>query len=267
MKIIIQIPCYNEEYQLPTTIYEIKSAISNFSFSGSENINWEIMIIDDGSTDKTLKVASKLNVEHIVSLGRHRGLAYTFQKGIDKCLSLGASIIINTDADNQYQSKDIEKLIIPILENKADMVIGDRQILKSDEFSSIKKKLHFIGSYVVRKISNTNVKDVPSGFRSFNRYAAKKINITAKYTYTLENIIQSSFYGIKITTVPIRVNKSTRKSRLIKSNSQYITASVLTIVRLILKYRFIILKRIYKKFILTLILFSLILLIIKFIIL
>lgn len=262
MKIIIQIPSYNEEHQLPKTIDDINSAIYNFSFSGSEKINWEIMIIDDGSFDKTSQIASKLDVDHVISHGRHMGLAYTFQKGIEKSLSLGASIIVNTDADNQYQAKDIEKLIIPILEKEADMVIGDRQIFKSDEFSFIKKTLQFIGSFVVRKISNTNVKDVPSGFRAFNRYAAKKINISEKYTYTLENIIQSSFNDIKIKTVPINVNKSTRKSRLIKSNYQYILASLLTIIRLIFKYRLIILKRIYTKLILILILFSLFLLII-----
>lgn len=247
MKIIIQIPCYNEEDQLSKTIDDIHCAISNFEFLGSENIRWEIMIIDDGSDDNTLLVASKLNIDHIISLERHRGLAFTFQKGIEECLSLGASIIVNTDADNQYQPRDIEKLIIPILENEADMVIGDRQISKSEEFSEFKKILQFLGSFIVRKISNTDVKDVPSGFRSFSRYAAKKINITEKYTYTLENIIQSSFNDIRILTVKIRTNKSTRKSRLIKSNSQYIFASMLTIIRLIFKYKFIIIKRFYSK--------------------
>ena len=174
MKVIIQIPCYNEELQLPIAVDAINSAISNFNFPGNENIIWEIMVIDDGSYDQTLKIASKINVNHIISHGRHRGLAYTFQRGIDECLSLGASIIVNTDADNQYEAKDIERLIIPILEKKADMVIGDRQIFKSEEFSFIKKCLQLLGSFVIRILSNTDIKDAPSGFRSFSRYAAKK---------------------------------------------------------------------------------------------
>ena len=228
MKIIIQIPCYNEEFQLDQTVKAIRSSISSFKSLNSHNLKWELLIIDDGSTDKTLEVASRLKVDHILSNKVNKGLAYTFQKGIDKCLKEGADLIINTDGDNQYDASCLILLLAPILNGTADIVIGDRQILMSEEFSTIKKIFQVAGSYCVRLISKTNVRDAPCGFRSFSRHAASKIHIYDNYTYTLENIIQASINQMRIVSVPIKTNLSTRESRLIKSNISYIFALYFT---------------------------------------
>ena len=226
MKIIIQIPCYNEEFQLEQTVKAIRSSIASFKSLKGHNFKWELLIIDDGSTDKTLEVASRLKVDHILSNKVNKGLAYTFQKGIDKCLKEGADFIINTDGDNQYDASCLILLLEPILNGTADIVIGDRQILMSEEFSTIKKIFQVIGSYCVRLISKTNVRDAPCGFRSFSRHAASKIKIYDNYTYTLENIIQSSINKMRIVSVPIKTNLSTRESRLIKSNISYVCINI-----------------------------------------
>ena len=245
MKIIIQIPCYNEEFQLDQTVKAIRSSIASFKSLKGHNIKWELLIIDDGSTDKTLEVASKLKVDHILSNKVNKGLAYTFQRGIDKCLKEGADLIINTDGDNQYDASCLILLLEPILNGTADIVIGDRQILKSEEFSTIKKIFQVVGSYCVRLISKTNVRDAPSGFRSFSRHAASKINIYDNYTYTLENIIQASINKMRIISVPVKTNLSTRESRLIKSNISYIFASISTIIRMIARYKIYYINRFF----------------------
>jgi len=243
VKIIIQIPCYNEEFQLDQTVKAIRSSIASFKSLKGHNFRWEILIIDDGSTDKTLEVASRLKVDHILSNKVNKGLAYTFQKGIDKCLKEGADFIINTDGDNQYDASCLILLLEPILNGTADIVIGDRQILMSEEFSTIKKIFQVSGSYCVRLISKTNVRDAPCGFRSFSRNAASKIKIHDNYTYTLENIIQSSINKMRIVSVPIKTNLSTRESRLIKSNISYIFASISTIFRMFAHYKVFYIKR------------------------
>ena len=243
MKIIIQIPCYNEEFQLDQTVRAIRSSIASFKSLKGYNFKWELLIIDDGSTDRTLEVASRLKVDHILSNKVNKGLAYTFQKGIDKCLKEGADFIINTDGDNQYDASCLILLLEPILNGTADIVIGDRQILMSEEFSTIKKIFQVSGSYCVRLISKTNVRDAPCGFRSFTRNAASKIKIYDNYTYTLENIIQSSINKMRIVSVPIKTNLSTRESRLIKSNISYVFASISTIFRMIANYKVFYIKR------------------------
>lgn len=230
MKVIIQIPCFNEEKTLPTTIADLPKSIK-----GIKKI--EYLIIDDGSSDKTIEVAKKSGAHHIIRHKKNCGLARAFESGLEASIKLGADIIVNTDADNQYYGGDIEKLIKPIINNQADMVVGSRPILTHKEFSPIKKILQYIGSYVVRVLSFTDVHDAPSGFRAYSRFAAKKINIFSNYTYTLESIIQAGQSGLAVTSVPIRVNTKTRESRLFKSNFQYIRRSVNTMIRSFAIYR------------------------------
>ncbi|MCD6460396.1 glycosyltransferase family 2 protein [bacterium] len=230
MKLIIQIPCYNEEKTLPAMIKDLPKQISGIDII-------ETLVIDDGSTDNTVQTATRLGVSHILSFKQNRGLAEVFKNGIDHCLKLNADIIVNTDADNQYCALDIEKLVRPILCGKADMVIGARPIDSIPEFSWMKKKLQKLGSYFVRKISYTKVEDATSGFRAFSRETALKINIFSKYTYTLETLIQAGDNKLKIMSVPIRVNPQTRKSRLLKSIPDYIVKSLVTIIRICMLYR------------------------------
>lgn len=230
MKLIIQIPCFNEEETLPVTIRDLPRKIS-----GIDTI--EYLIINDGSTDKTVDVARKHGVHHVVSFKQNRGLARGFMAGIDACLRLGADIIVNTDADNQYCGEDIEKLVRPILENSADIVIGERPIDKTDHFSPLKKKLQRIGSSVVRIASGTRIPDAPSGFRAYSREAALQLNVVNEYTYTLETIIQAGNNRMAITSVPIRTNPELRKSRLFASMTGYIKKSSVTIIRAFMMYR------------------------------
>lgn len=238
MKVIIQIPCFNEEHQLENTVNCIRTALLVKDSEIIKNsINWEILIINDGSNDNTLKVAKKLNVEHIVSHKINRGLAATFRTGIQTSLELGADIIVNTDADNQYDPQDIFKIIKPLLDGEADIVIGERPILKIKEFNLSKKVFQLLGSWFVRSISNTEVKDAPSGFRAISRNSASKLNIYDDYTYTIESIMQSDYIGLKILSLPIRVNPSTRSSRLVKNNLSYIFKSLKTIVKTSLLYK------------------------------
>lgn len=230
MKLLIQIPCFNEEKTLPLTFNDLPKKIKGIS-------KIEYLVIDDGSSDKTIDVAKKLGVHHIIKNNTNRGLAFSFKKGISECLNNGADIIVNTDADNQYSGFDIPKLINPILKNEADMVIGARPIMAHREFSFLKKILQVIGSRVVRLVSGTNVEDAPSGFRAYSRQTALKINVFSNYTYTLETIIQAGQMGLKIISIPINVNKQLRKSRLFKNSFQYIFRSLITIIRVFILYK------------------------------
>ena len=230
MKLIIQIPCFNEEGTLKQTLDDLPKKIV-----GIKSI--EILIIDDGSSDNTVKVAKQNNVNHIISHKKNLGLASAFMTGIKYALKNQADIIINTDADNQYSGKDIEKLIKPILNNQADIVIGARPIINHLEFSILKKILQLLGSSVVRFISNTNIDDAPSGFRAYSRSAAKKINVFSRYSYTLETIIQAGYSNLTLISVPISVNNKTRESRLFKNMFQYILRSLLSMVRAFAVYK------------------------------
>ncbi|MBN2412346.1 glycosyltransferase family 2 protein [candidate division KSB1 bacterium] len=229
MKLIIQIPCYNEETTLPRTLADLPRKID-----GIDSI--EILIIDDGSTDNTVKVARELGVNYIVSFPQNKGLAKVFNSGIDACLKLGADIIVNTDADNQYCGDDIEKLIHPIIKGDAEIVIGDRNTGEIEHFSWIKKKLQRYGSWVVRHLSDTDIPDATSGFRAFSREAALQMNVVTRFTYTLETIIQAGKKNLAVSHVPIRTNEKLRESKLFKSNWQYIKRSVSTILRIYTMY-------------------------------
>lgn len=230
MKLIVQIPCFNEEQTLPLTLRDIPRQIA-----GVEEV--EILVIDDGSEDRTLDVARENGVDHIVKFSGNKGLAAGFMAGLDACLKLGADIIVNTDADNQYSGKDIVKLIKPILDGKADMVIGDRDVENIEHFSFTKKKLQKLGSWVIRHISATDVPDATSGFRAFNREAALKLNVLSDFTYTLETIIQAGIKNITVDSVKVRTNEKLRDSRLFTSVRSYISRSVGTIIRIYTMYR------------------------------
>ncbi len=230
MKLIIQIPCFNEEKTLPVTISDLPKIIK-----GIDEI--EYLIINDGSTDKTVEVARELGVHHVVSFPNNRGLARGFMAGIDACLKLGADIIVNTDGDNQYKAEYIEKLIQPILKGEADVVVGDRQIDDIEHFTFMKKKLQKIGSGVVRMASGCNVIDTTSGFRAYSRDAAMRLNVVSEYSYTLETIIDAGRKKLAIKCVPVRVNDPTRKSRLFKSIPSYISKSASTIIRTYTMYK------------------------------
>lgn len=230
MKLIIQIPCYNEEKTLAETYADLPKKIE-----GIDEI--EYLIINDGSNDKTVEVAKSLGFNHIVSFKQNKGLAKGFMAGIDACLHLGADIIVNTDADNQYYGADIEKLVRPIVDGKADIVIGERPINETAHFSWQKKKLQRIGSWVVRLASNTKIPDAPSGFRAYSREAALRLNVINDYTYTLETIIQAGHNKMAIMSVPVRTNPETRKSRLFKSMWGYIKRSALVIIRSFMMYK------------------------------
>ena len=230
MKLIIQIPCFNEADALPITLSALPRKVSGFD-------SVERLVIDDGSNDETLKVAKQYGVDHIVSHRQNRGLASAFMSGIEKCLTLGADVIVNTDADNQYNSDDIPALTLPILEQRAEFVVGVRQIDSIDHFSLSKKMLQKLGSWVVRRASKTDIEDVTSGFRAFSRTAAQNLTVYGQYTYTLETIIQAGQKKLAITSVPIRVNRELRPSRLITSIPSYIWKSIITIIRIFVIYR------------------------------
>lgn len=230
MKVIVQIPCYNEEETLPQTFRDIPKEIE-----GVDTV--EILIIDDGSTDKTIEVAKKIGVDHIIINSKNRGLARTFQAGLDACLKLGADIIVNTDGDNQYKGKDIPVLIQPILHGKADIVIGDRQTDKIPHFSPSKKKMQKMGSFVVRMLSETTIPDAVSGFRAFRREAAMQINIVSPFSYTIETVIQAGKKHLAVASVPIGTNQKTRESRLFKSIPSFIKNQISTIIRMYTMYQ------------------------------
>lgn len=230
MKLVIQIPCLNEEKSLPITIKDLPKQID-----GIDEI--EVLVIDDGSTDKTVEVARELGVNEVLSLGTNKGLAKAFTAGINKALQMGADIIVNTDADNQYNAQYIEKLIKPILEQKADIVIGTRPVSKIKHFSILKKILQKLGSGVMRFVSKTDVKDAPSGFRAFSKNAALQLNVFDAYTYTLETIIQAKAKGLVTECVEVDVNPELRQSRLFKNMFQYIRRSIFTMLRMFIIYR------------------------------
>jgi glycosyltransferase involved in cell wall biosynthesis len=229
MKLIIQIPCFDEEQQLPVTLSRLPREVPGF-----DAVEW--LIIDDGSTDGTIEVARAYGVDHIVRLTNNKGLAAAFQAGLDAGLKLGADVIINTDADNQYEGSDIPKLVAPIVAGRADMVIGDRQIETIADFSAIKKLLQRLGSWVVRAASSTEIPDTTSGFRAYNREAALQMQAVSKFTYTLETIIQAGKLLVAMDHVPIRTNPKTRESRLFPSMSAYVRRNALSIFRIYSQY-------------------------------
>jgi glycosyltransferase involved in cell wall biosynthesis len=230
MKLIIQIPCFNEEGQLPLTLGALPRRIDGF-----DTVEW--LIIDDGSTDGTVAVARKRGVDHIVRLTNNKGLATAFQAGLDACLKLGADVIVNTDADNQYDGADIPKLVAPIVCGDADMVIGDRQVQQIAEFSPAKKLLQRLGSWVVRQASGTKIPDVTSGFRAYNRDAALQTQAVSRFTYTLETLIQAGKLLVAVDHVPVRTNPKTRESRLFPSTNAYVRRNALSIFRVYSQYQ------------------------------
>ncbi len=230
MKLIIQIPCYNEAQTLEIALNALPRKLP-----GIDEI--EYLIVNDGSRDGTAEVARRWGVHHIVDFKQNKGLAKGFMAGLDGCLRNGADIIVNTDADNQYCGEDIAKLIRPILEGEADMVVGARPIDETAHFSFFKKKLQHFGSWVVRKASNTDIPDAPSGFRALSREAALRINVVNDYTYTLETIVQAGREKIAITSVPVRTNEELRPSRLFRSTLGYVKKSMLTILRAYMMYK------------------------------
>lgn len=230
MKLIIQIPCYNEAETLEIALNGLPKQID-----GIDTI--EYLIINDGSKDNTVEVAKNWGVHHIVNFKQNKGLAKGFMAGVDEALRQGADIIVNTDADDQYCGADIEKIVRPILDGKADIVIGARPIDETEHFSPLKKKLQHFGSWVVRKASKTDIPDAPSGFRAYSREAALQLNVVNEYTYTLEQIVQAGRNKIAITSVPIRTNAELRPSRLFSSMFGYVKKSMLTIIRSYIMYK------------------------------
>lgn len=230
VKLIIQIPCLNEAQTLPQTIRDLPKQIDGIDVI-------EYQVIDDGSTDDTAEVARKNGVHHIISLGTNRGLATAFSVGINNALKNGADIVVNTDADNQYCGADICKLVRPIIENKAEIVVGCRPIVNHPEFSSAKKFLQLVGSSALRWISKTDVPDAPSGFRAFSRRACQRIFIHSKFSYCMETLIQAGTTGMRVASVDIRINPKTRDSRLFKSIPQYIMKTGGTMLHMFILYR------------------------------
>ncbi|MDA3896626.1 MAG: glycosyltransferase family 2 protein [Desulfobacteraceae bacterium] len=225
MKLIVQIPCYNEEKTLPQTVKDIPRNIP-----GIDHV--EILVIDDGSSDRTVEVARELGVDHIVRNKQNKGLAFSFIAGLEASLRLGADIIVNTDGDNQYMGKDIPKLIAPVVEGKADIVIGDRKTDSIAHFSFMKKRLQNLGSWVVRRLSDTSIPDAVSGFRAFSRDAAMQLNIVSEYSYTVETVIQAGKKKLNIMSIPVGTNPKTRESRLAKSIPKFIFNQLNTMIRM-----------------------------------
>src|SRR3954462_10235622 len=229
MKLIIQIPCLNEEETLPVTLHDLPRKVDGF-----DAVEW--LIIDDGSTDRTIEVARENGAAPIVRLTNNKGLASGFQAGLDACLKLGADVIVNTDADNQYYGPDIAKLVAPIVNGSPHMGGGPRQVATIEHFSPLKKSLQRLGSWVVRQASETTVPDTTSGFRAYNREAALQLQVVSKYTYTLETIIQAGKMTVAIDHVPIRTNAKTRESRLFSSMGQYVRRNSVSIFRIYSMY-------------------------------
>lgn len=230
MKLIIQIPAYNEEKYLADTLRALPREVPGF-----DSVEW--LVINDGSTDSTGRVAKELGVDHMVSFATRRGLARAFMAGVEASITLGADVIVNTDADNQYDAACIGAITNPILDGTADLVIGARPISYMTEFSPIKKALQRCGTWVVRRVSGTTVQDATSGFRAIHRDAAMRMNVFNSYTYTLETIIQAGRSGMAVKSVPVKVNKTLRPSRLVRSNLDYVVRSVLTILRIFVLYK------------------------------
>ena len=229
MKLIIQIPCLNEAATLPATIADLPREIP-----GIDTV--ELLVIDDGSTDRTVDVARECGVEHIVRLTNNKGLAAAFQAGLDACLKLGADVVVNTDADNQYVGADVAKLVAPIVAGEADMVVGDRRVSQIDHFSGSKKSLQRIGSWVVRRLSGTHITDATSGFRAYNREAALQLLVVDNFTYTLESLIQAGKMLVAVDEVPIATNPKTRESRLFATTGAYVRRNAPAILRIYARY-------------------------------
>lgn len=230
MKLFIQIPCLNEALTIQDVIKDLPEKIK-----GIDSI--EVLIIDDGSTDKTVKIAKKAGVNHILKLGTNRGLAYAFMSGINYCLEHGADIVVNTDGDNQYNGRDIKKIVQPILEDHADMVVGSRPIMRHKEFSFAKKILQVLGSRTLRLISKTKIKDAPSGFRAMSRKVCMQLYVYSRFSYTMETLIQAGNSNMRVISVDIRVNPKTRGSRLFKSSFEHVRKSGTTILNMFVLYR------------------------------
>ena len=229
-KLVIQIPCFNEESTLPGTLADLPREVPGFT-----SVEW--LVVDDGSTDRTVEVARAHGVDHVVSFPHNRGLAAAFLAGLDAALCAGADVVVNTDADNQYDGSCIPDLVAPVVAGQADMVVGERPIESVDEFSPLKKRLQRLGSKVVRAFSGTEVRDAASGFRAFSRDTAMRLQVFGKYSYTMETIVQAGWQGMRVVGVPIRVNPATRESRLVKSIPQYVWRSGSTIVRSFALYK------------------------------
>jgi glycosyltransferase involved in cell wall biosynthesis len=229
MKLIIQIPCLNEEATLPATIADLPREVP-----GIDEV--ELLVIDDGSTDRTVEVARECGVEHIVRLTNNKGLAAGFQAGLDACLKLGADVVVNTDADNQYRGADVAKLVAPIVAGEADMVVGDRRVSQIDHFSGSKKGLQRVGSWVVRRLSGTDITDATSGFRSYNREAALQLLVVDNFTYTLESLIQAGKMRVAVDEVEIETNPKTRESRLFATTGAYVRRNAPAILRIYARY-------------------------------
>ncbi|HST68773.1 MAG TPA: glycosyltransferase family 2 protein [Solirubrobacterales bacterium] len=229
MKLIIQIPCLNEEATLPATIADLPREVP-----GIDQV--ELLVIDDGSTDRTVEVARECGVDHIVRLTNNKGLAAGFQAGLDACLKLGADVVVNTDADNQYRGEDVLKLVAPIVAGEADMVVGDRQVSQIDHFSGSKKGLQRLGSWVVRRLSGTDITDATSGFRAYNREAALQLLVVDNFTYTLESLIQAGKMMVAVDEVPIATNPKTRESRLFATTGAYVRKNGPAILRIYARY-------------------------------
>ncbi len=224
MRLIIQIPCLNEEESLPRVLAELPRELAGF-----DRVEW--LVVDDGSTDRTVEVARRHGVEHLVRLTNHKGLATAFQAGLDAALKLGADVVVNTDADNQYPATDIPRLVEPILAGRADMVVGDRRVRTVEHFSPAKKLLQRLGSWVVRRASGTKVPDTTSGFRAYNREAALQLVVVSRYTYTLESLIQAGKMSVAIEDIPISPNPTERESRLVGSTPAYVRRNAFAIFR------------------------------------
>jgi glycosyltransferase involved in cell wall biosynthesis len=230
VKVIIQIPCYNEEATLPRTVRDLPHELP-----GVDEV--EILVVDDGSCDRTREVAEALGVDHIVHLKRNQGLAYAFMAGLEAALEAGADIVVNTDADNQYRGEDIERLIQPLLEGEADIAVGDRDVSSVEHFSPVKRLLQRWGSWVVEKAAGITIPDATSGFRALTREAAMRLTVLSDYTYTLETLIQAGARRMAVTYVPIGTNPRMRESRLMRNIPHFLTISAITILRFYAMYR------------------------------